>query len=75
MTVMATLDELKSQARAGALPASEATIRDYFAIHAASGLLANGWCSERRECDLGGYEEVAVEAYVMAEAMLKVRGK
>jgi len=73
MAIVEKLEGLKSQARAGALPASEATMRDYFAVHAACGLLANGWCSERREYDLDGYTEVALEAYVMADAMLQAR--
>lgn len=52
----------------------DVSLHDYFAAQAMVGLLANGWCSEEREINLttGSYE-VAVDAYVMAEAMLKVR--
>ena len=50
------------------------SLRDYFAAQAMQGLLANGWCSEERDINLpAGCYEVAVDAYMMAEAMLKAR--
>ena len=52
----------------------EMTLRDYFATQAMQGLLANGWCAEERDINLqAGYQEIAVDAYMMAEAMLKAR--
>jgi hypothetical protein len=52
----------------------EMTLRDYFATQAMQGLLANGWLAEERDINLqAGYHEIAVDAYMMAEAMLKAR--
>ena len=52
----------------------EMTLRDCFASQAMQGLLANGWCAEERDINLqAGYYEIAVDAYMMAEAMLKAR--
>ena len=50
------------------------TLRDYFAAKAMQGLLASGWCADARELAPGhGEGDVAVDAYRMADAMLKVR--
>jgi hypothetical protein len=52
----------------------EMTLRDYLATQAMQGLLANGWLAEERDINLqAGYHEIAVDAYMMAEAMLKAR--
>lgn len=53
---------------------SEMTLRDYFAAAALQGLLANGWCSEAREiAPAVGNREVAIDAFRLADAMLKAR--
>ena len=50
------------------------TLRDYFAAKAMQGLLASGWCAEARELAPGvGEQDVAKDAYLMADAMLKAR--
>ena len=50
------------------------TLRDYFAAKAMQGLLANGWCSEQRESAPSmGEREVALDAYRLADAMMKAR--
>lgn len=50
------------------------TLRDYFAAAAMQGLLASGWCAEARELAPGvGEQDVAKDAYLMADAMLKAR--
>jgi hypothetical protein len=52
------------------------SLRDYFAAQAMQGLLANGWCAEERDLNLqAGYLEVAMDAYMMADAMIKARSK
>jgi hypothetical protein len=49
-------------------------VGDYLATQAMQGLLANGWLAEERDINLqAGYHEIAVDAYMMAEAMLKAR--
>lgn len=50
-------------------------IRDRFAGQAMMGLLASGWCHESRATSpiIGGWEDVADDAYRMADAMLKAR--
>jgi hypothetical protein len=51
-------------------------LRDYFAAQAMQGLLANGWCSSLRNDHYGenaGNSIVAIDAYMMADAMLKAR--
>jgi hypothetical protein len=52
------------------------TLRDYFAAQAMQGLLANGWCASLRNDHYGedaGNSSVAIDAYMMADAMLKAR--
>ena len=50
------------------------TLRDYFAAKAMQGLLANGWCAEQREIAPNmGEREVALDAYRLADAMMKAR--
>jgi hypothetical protein len=52
------------------------TLRDYFAAQAMQGLLANGWCASLRNDHYGenaGNSTVAIDAYMMADAMLKAR--
>lgn len=50
------------------------TLRDYFAAKAMQGLLANGWCAEQREIAPSmGEREVALDAYRLADAMMKAR--
>jgi hypothetical protein len=52
------------------------TLRDYFAAKAMQGLLANGWCTSLRNDHYGeeaGNSTVAIDAYMMADAMLKAR--
>jgi hypothetical protein len=50
------------------------TLRDYFAAKAMQGLIASGWESDHREMSPNtGSISVAVDAYVMADAMLKAR--
>ena len=50
------------------------TLRDYFAAKAMQGLLANGWCAEQMEIAPSmGEREVALDAYRLAEAMIKAR--
>jgi hypothetical protein len=52
------------------------TLRDYFAAQAMQGLLANGWCTSLRNDHYGeeaGNSTVAIDAYMMADAMLKAR--
>jgi hypothetical protein len=44
-------------------------LRDYFAAQAMQGLIANRWCGEG-----AGNSTVAIDAYLMADAMLKARG-
>ena len=52
------------------------SLRDYFASQAMLGLLANGWCTEERDLNLqAGYLEIAMDAYMMADAMIKARSK
>jgi hypothetical protein len=51
-----------------------AEARDMFAASALQGLLANGWCSEAREmAPAVGNREVAIDAFRLADAMLKAR--
>jgi hypothetical protein len=49
-------------------------LRDYFAAHALQGLLASNWCADLREyggtADAGNLE-VSIDAYKLADAMLK----
>lgn len=50
------------------------TLRDYFAAKAMQGLLANGWCAEQREIAPNmGEREIALDAYRLADAMMKAR--
>ena len=50
------------------------TLRDYFAAKAMQGMLASGWCADVRELmPPQGNREVAIDAYLMADAMLKAR--
>ena len=50
------------------------SLRDYFAAKALQGLLANGWCSEAREiAPAVGNREVAIDAFLLADSMLKAR--
>ena len=50
------------------------TLRDYFAAKVMQGLLANGWCAEQREIAPSmGEREVALDAYRLADAMMKAR--
>ena len=49
-------------------------LRDYFAAKAMQGLLANGWCAEQREIAPNmGEREIALDAYRLADAMMKAR--
>jgi len=52
------------------------TLRDYFAAAAVQGLLASNWCSQMRELspELGD-RETAIDAYAIADHMLKVRAE
>jgi hypothetical protein len=55
-------------------PTEGMTLRDYFAAKAMQGLIASGWESDHREMSPNtGSISVAVDAYVMADAMLKAR--
>ena len=50
------------------------SLRDYFAALAMQGLLANGWCANLRNdhySEATGDLSVAIDAYRMADAMLK----
>ena len=50
------------------------TLRDYFAAKAMQGLISSHWCEEARVLSPKlGAEELATDAYIMANAMLKVR--
>ena len=50
------------------------TLRDYFAAKALQGLLSSGWCGEARElAPKSGSQEVATDAYIMADAMMRAR--
>lgn len=52
------------------------TLRDYFAAQAMQGLLAANWCADQRNDHYGeetGNSTVAIDAYMMADAMLKAR--
>ncbi|MXF49646.1 hypothetical protein GR294_24450 [Raoultella sp. Lac2] len=50
------------------------TLRDYFAAKALSGLLANYPESNCHPVAAGNADEVAKQAYMLADAMLKARG-
>ena len=52
-------------------PASDATLRDYFAGQALQGLLADAWM----KTDSSGMQGFAYEAYNWADAMLKARAR
>ena len=50
------------------------TLRDYFAAKAMQGLISSHWCEEARVLSPKlGAEELATDAYIMANAMLKAR--
>ncbi len=50
------------------------TMRDYFAAKAMQGLISSHWCEEARVLSPKlGAEELATDAYIMANAMLKAR--
>lgn len=52
------------------------TLLDYFAAQAMQGLLAANWCADLRNDHYGedaGNRSVAIDAYMMAHAMLKAR--
>lgn len=58
--------------------AKDMTLRDYFAAKAMQGLLAANWCADLRNDHYGenaGNSTVAIDAYMMADAMLKARGQ
>ena len=49
-------------------------LRDYFAAKAMQGLISSHWCEEARVlAPKFGVEELATDAYKMANAMLKAR--
>jgi len=49
-------------------------MRDYFAAKAMQGLISSHWCEEARVLSPKlGAEELATDAYIMANAMLKAR--
>ena len=74
MAIVETLEELKSQAQAGALPASEATMRDYFAAAALQGLLANPKLQEQILKSGGAHGGwIESSAWGFANAMIKER--
>ena len=51
------------------------TLRDYFAAQAMQGLISSHWCEEARVLSPNlGARELAEDAYIMADAMLKVGG-
>lgn len=51
------------------------SLLDWFAGQALAGLLANGWCAEQRDGNESmrdlGHETLSVDAYAIADAMLK----
>jgi hypothetical protein len=50
------------------------TLRDYFAAKAMQGLISSHWCEEARVLSPKlGAEELATDAYIMADAMMKAR--
>jgi hypothetical protein len=50
------------------------SLRDYMAAKAMQGLLSSGWCGEARElAPKSGAQELAKDAYIMADAMLEAR--
>jgi hypothetical protein len=50
------------------------TLRDYFAAKAMQGLISSHWCEEARViAPKFGVEELATDAFKMADAMLKAR--
>jgi hypothetical protein len=50
------------------------SLRDYFAAKAMQGLISSHWCEEARVLSPKlGAEELATDAYIMANAMLKAR--
>ena len=63
-----TLGNLRSSGHSGM------TLRDYFAAKAMQGLISSHWCEEARVLSPKlGAEELATDAYIMANAMLKAR--
>ena len=51
-------------------------MRDYFAAKAMQGLIASHWCEEARVlAPKLGASELAEDAYIMADAMLKAGAK
>jgi len=50
------------------------TLRDYFAAKAMQGLISSHWCEEARVLSPKlGARELAEDAYIMADAMMKAR--
>jgi hypothetical protein len=50
------------------------TLRDYFAAKAMQGLISSHWCEEARViAPKFGVEELATDAFKMADALLKAR--
>jgi hypothetical protein len=51
------------------------SLRDYFAAKAMQGLISSHWCEEARVLSPKlGARELAEDAYIMADAMLKAGG-
>ena len=51
------------------------TLRDYFAAKAMQGLISSHWCEEARVLSPKlGSRELAEDAYIIADAMLKAGG-
>jgi hypothetical protein len=52
------------------------SLRDYFAAKAMQGLISSHWCEEARVLSPKlGASELAEDAYIMADAMLKAGAK
>ena len=66
--------EYKGSDCGGIVPHGGMTLRDYFAAKAMQGLISSHWCEEARVLSPKlGAEELATDAYIMANAMLKAR--